>query len=220
MPLLAACAAGSDPEVYKIIPDNGQAKVGDLWISNVWVVFDQSTGNAEIIGQVANTSTSATEQLTGVTVGGATATLVAPSDTSQLATGVSISGDSVTIPSLKSVQFGQPGQPELEVSGADVTLGSNAQVTYTFSGGQTANVTAIVEPDSGQFAQYNPNGPNTASPSAQISSTATPTGTATTTASGSASPGATGTASVPAGTATKAAGTAKTTATASASASH
>jgi hypothetical protein len=180
-----------------------------MWISNVWVVFDQTTGNAEVIGQVANTDPNNTEQLTGVTVGGATATLVAPADSSQLAPGVSISGDSVSIPALRSVQFGQPGQPELEVSGADVTLGANAVVTYTFNNGQSANVTAIVEPNSGQYAQYNPNGPNTASPSAAITSTSTiiagaagtgaPTGTAT----------GTGTAS-PTGT-VKATGTAKAT---------
>ena len=189
MPLLTACAAGSDPEVYQIVPDNGQGRAGDMWISNVWVVFDQTTGNAEVTGQVANTNPNTTEQLTGVTVGGATATLVAPADTSQLAPGVSISGDSVAIPALRSVQFGQPGQPELEVAGADLTLGANAVVTYTFSNGQSTNVTAIVQPDSGQFAQFNPNGPNTASPSAAITSTSSiitgatgsgaPTGTAT-----------------------------------------
>lgn len=190
MPLLAACSAGSNPEVYQIVPDNGEGRAGDMWISNVWVVYDQTSGNAEVIGQVANTNPNTTEQLTGVTVAGATATLVAPSDTSQLATGVAINGDAVTIPALKSVQFGQPGQPELEVSGADVTLGANAQVTYTFANGQTANVVAIVEPDSGQYAQFNPNGPNTASPSAAVTSTSTitiqtgtaaPTGTATAT---------------------------------------
>lgn len=207
MPLLTACAAGSDPEVYQIVPDNGQGRAGDMWISNVWVVFDQTTGNAEVIGQVANTDQNTTEQLTGVTVGGATATLVAPADSSQLAPGVSITGDSVSIPALKSVQFGQPGQPELEVTGADVTLGANTVVTYTFGNGQSANVTAIVEPNSGQYAQYNPNGPNTASPSAAITSTSTIIAGAT----GSGAP--TGTAS-PTGTATptgtvKATGTAK-----------
>jgi hypothetical protein len=205
MPLLAACSAGSDPEVYQIVPDNGQGRAGDMWISNVWVVYDQSSGNAEVIGQVANTSPNASEQLTGVTVGGATATLVEPTDTSQLASGVAISGDAVTIPALKSVQFGQPGQPELEVSGADVTLGSNAQVVYTFANGQSANVTAIVEPNTGQYAQYNPNGPNTASPSAAITSTATAGATGTATPTGTA----TGTATATATGAAKATGTAK-----------
>jgi hypothetical protein len=116
----------------------------------------------------------------------------------------------VTIPGLKSVQFGQPGQPELEVSNADVTIGANTQVVYTFSNGQTATVTAIVQPPTGLWASFNPNGAN-GTPTATVSGTATPTvsGTPTGTATASGTAKATGTAS----------GTAKATGTATASAS-
>lgn len=223
LPLLAACSAGSDPEVYKIIPDNGNAKAGDMWISNVWVVFDPTTRNAEVIGQVANTnaSTTSSQTLTAVAISGAAATLVQPANP-QLSPGVSVSGDSVVIPGLKSVEFGQPGQPELDIANADVTLGANTIVTYTFSNGQKANVVAIVQPSSGQFAQFNPNGANSASP------LPSPTGgvaTGTPTPSGSLAGGtgapATGTAAAGDVTGTaKATGGSTPTATASSSAGH
>ncbi len=92
LPVLAGCAAGTDPEVYQIQPDNGGGKVGYTWISNVWVVADTTTGNAEVIGQVANTDPTATNSntLTSVTVNGVPATIVPPADTSQLAYGVQV----------------------------------------------------------------------------------------------------------------------------------
>jgi hypothetical protein len=220
LPLLSACANGNGAEVFQIQPDSGQAKVGTTWISNVWVVADASTGSAEVIGQVANTDPTAANsvELTSVAIAGATATIVPPTDTAQLAPGVQASSGSVTIPGLRSVQFGQPGQPELELANADLTVGSNTQVVYTFSNGQTATVTAIVQPNSGLWASYNPNGANgTPTATATGTGTATPSGTATGTAkaTGTASGTATGTAT---GTA-KATGTATATATASASAS-
>jgi hypothetical protein len=221
LPVLSACANGNGAEVYQIKPDSGQAKVGYLWISNVWVVADSTSGNAEVIGQIANTDPTATDtvQLTSVTVAGATATIVPPTDTTRLAPGVSADTSSVTIPGLKAVQFGQPGQPELEVSNAELelsnaalTIGANTQVVYTFSNGQTATVTAIVQPSAGLWASYNPNGAN-GTPTATATGTATPSvsGTATGTATASDTAKATGTAT---GTA-KATGTATASATAS-----
>ena len=213
LPVLAACSAGSDAAVYQIQPDNGEGKVGYMYISNVWVVQDQTTGNAEVIGQVANTDPTRTNTntLTSVSVGGATATIVPPSDTTQLAPGVQVSSSSVVIPGLKSVQFGETGQPELEVSNADVKLGDNTQVDYTFANGQSVSVTAIIEPDSGLWATYTPGQVNGASPSATASATATASGTATGTAGATASSTAKAT-----GTAT---GTAKATGTATATSS-
>jgi hypothetical protein len=196
--VLAACSAGNNPEVYNIVPDNGNGKTGDMYISNVWVVFDQSTGNAEIIGQVANTAlASNSNELTGVSLAGTPATVTPPTGTSGLGAGVVVSGDSVTIPGLKSVQFGEAGQPELEVPNADLTVGDNTKVTYTFSSGDSLTVSAIVEPNSGQWSIYNPNGQNSGSPSPSASvGTASPSGSSSATAgasvpatiSGSASP--------------------------------
>ncbi|HEX4789613.1 MAG TPA: hypothetical protein VH372_14175 [Actinospica sp.] len=210
LPVLAACSAGNNPEVYNIVPDNGNGKAGYMYVSNVWVVFDQSSRNAEIVGQVANTAQAGTNtnQLTGVSLAGTPATVVPPAATSNLAPGVTLTGGTVTIPGLKGVQFGEAGQPELEVPNADLTVGDNAKVTYTFSSGDSLTVTAIVEPNSGQWAQYDPNGQNSASALPSISasvSTASPTGTGASagasvpvTISGSASPQN----SVPTGTAT------------------
>jgi hypothetical protein len=223
LPVLAGCAAGNNPQVYQIQPNNGHAKAGYMWISNVWVVADTTTGNAEVIGQVANTDPTATNsvELTSVTVAGATATIVPPADTAKLGAGVQVASGSVTIPGLGSVQFGQNGQPELELANADLTVGANTQVVYTFSNGQTATVTAIVQPPTGLWAGYNPNGAN-GTPTATASGTATTTGTATATASGTstATAGATGTSTATATGTAKASGTATATATASASATR
>lgn len=221
LPVLAACSAGNSPEVYNIKPDNGQGQAGFMYISNVWVVQDPSTGNAEVIGQVANTdpTTTNSNELTSVTVAGAPATIVPPADTSLLGYGVQANSSTVTIPGLKSVQFGQPGQPELEVSNADVTIGANTNVVYTFSGGEKVTVAAIVEPNTGLWSHYNPNGLNsTASASPSASATGTATGTATATASGTAK--ATGTATSTATSTAGASATATGTATASPSATR
>lgn len=217
LPLLSACAAGGDPEVYKIVPDNGNGKSGYMYVSNVWVVFDQTTGNAEVVGQVANTDPSRADsnRLTQVTVSGAAAMITAPADTTDLAPGVQVAGGAVTIPGLQSVQFGEPGQPEIALPSADLTTGANANVTYTFSSGDSVTVTAIVEPNSGQWAHYNPNGQNTGTPtpaaSVPTTGTASPGGTATATATGSASApaaGASGTASAGASSSAKPSATA------------
>ena len=211
LPVLSACAAGEEPEVYQIQPDNGEGKAGFMYISNVWVVLDSTTGDAEVVGQVANTdpTTTDTNSLTSVTVGGAAATIVPPSDTSQLDPGVQVTSSSVAIPGMAAVQFGETGQPELEVPNADLTVGANAQVVYTFSGGQTVTVTAIIEPNSGLWASYAPG----------MTNGTTATGTATPLATGTATVKATGTATAKATGTAKASDTAKASGSASASVS-
>jgi hypothetical protein len=162
-----------------------------MWISNVWVVADPNTGNAEVIGQVANTDPNGndTNQLTSVTVNGTALSVQQPATaTPSLAPGVQVSGGDVTIPGMRSVQFGQNGQPVLLAADPGVTIGQNAQVVYTFANGATATVTAQVQPNTGLWADYNPNGTASASPSATASVTATASGTGT--ATGTASPGA------------------------------
>jgi hypothetical protein len=201
LPVLAACSAGTNPEVYDIKPNNGQAQSGYMWISNVWVVADPNTGNAEVIGQVANTDPNGNDstQLTSVTVNGAALSLQQPATTaSSLAPGVLVGGGAVTIPGLKSVQFGQKGQPVLLAPDPGVIIGQTAAVVYTFGNGSTATVTAQVQPNTGLWANYNPNGTASASPSASAFGLAT--GTASPGASVSASVGAT-----PSGTASPAA---------------
>lgn len=177
LPVLAACSAGANPEVYQIRPDAGQATAGLVWISNVWVVADPNTGNAEVIGQVANTDPNTTDsvQLTSVTVNGNPAA-VQQSPAPALAPGVAVNGSAVTVPGLASVQFGQDGQPSLTAADPGVTVGQNTQVVYSFSNGGTATVTAQVQPNTGDFAQYNPNGQAVAS---ALPSPAAPGGAAT-----------------------------------------
>jgi hypothetical protein len=207
LPVLAACAAGTDPQAYQVKPDNGQATAGYMWISNVWVVADANTGNAEVIGQLANTDPdqSSSTQLTSVTVNGSPANVQAASSPS-LAPGVTVAGDDVTIPGMRSVQFGQQGQPMLLATGPGVVVGQNAQVVYTFSDGSKATVTAQVQPNSGLWAAYNPNGPATATalpsiepgsasplvspgiPTASTTATATSSASANVTVSGTPNP--------------------------------
>ena len=208
LPVLSACAAGENAAVYQIQPDNGQGKVGYMYISNVWVVLDSTTGDAEVIGQVANTDPTLTDSntLTSVTVGGAAATIVPPSDTSQLDPGVQVNSSSVTIPGMAAVQFGESGQPELELPNADLTVGTNAEVAYTFSNGNTVTVTAIVEPNGGTWASYSPGAVNGATPTAGASASASASGTASSTAK------ATGTATAKATDTSKATGTSSATA--------
>ncbi|WP_034267273.1 hypothetical protein [Actinospica robiniae] len=163
LPVLAACSAGTDPQVYQIKPDSGMATAGYMWISNVWVVTDSNTGNAEVIGQLANTNPDqgSSLQLTSVTVNGNPMNVQAAA-ASNVAPGVQVAGDDVTIPGMRSVQFGQQGQPMLLATGPGVVAGQNAQVVYSFSDGSKATVTAQVQPNAGLWAAYNPNGPATA----------------------------------------------------------
>lgn len=190
LPVLAACSAGTNPETSDIKPDNGSATAGYMWLSNVWVVADPNSGNAEVIGQVANTNPSqdTSTELTSVTVNG-NPTTVQNADSPTLAPGVTVSGDDVTIPGLRSVQFGQKGQPMLLAANAGLTVGQNAQVVYTFSDGGTATVTAQIQPNTGVWAPYNPNGPATATafPSASASGSASASAGGSATPSGSAS---------------------------------
>lgn len=198
LPVLAACAAGTDPQAYQVKPDAGMATTGFMWISNVWVVADSNSGNAEVIGQLANTNPDqgSSLQLTSVTVNG-NAMTVQPASASALAPGVQVAGGDVTIPGMRSVQFGQKGQPMLLSTSPGVTVGQNAQVVYTFSDGSKATVTAQVQPNSGLWAEYNPNGPATAtalptiepgSATPLVSGVPTPTASGTGTGTGTSSP--------------------------------
>lgn len=163
LPVLAACSAGTNPQAYQVKPDSGMATAGFMWISNVWVVADSNTGNAEVIGQLANTNPDqgSSLQLTSVTVNGNPMNVQAAA-ASNVAPGVQVAGDDVTIPGLRSVQFGQKGQPMLLATSPGVIVGQTAQVVYTFSDGSKATVTAQVQPNAGLWAAYNPNGPATA----------------------------------------------------------
>jgi hypothetical protein len=194
VPLAAGCGAGFDNASQQVKPNSGAGIVGNIRVNNVWVVVDPATGNAEVIGAVANTGSSA-DTLQRVTATNIVAK-VSGSDASTSTTGITVAGDSVSIPGGQSVSFGQSGNPELGLADVDFQAGLLSQVTFTFAQAGSVTVTAQIQPNNGQFADYNPNGAvpeaipmiTYASPTAIASGTATSTGTPTST------PTATGTA--------------------------
>ncbi|HEY3869563.1 MAG TPA: hypothetical protein VGM10_14475 [Actinocrinis sp.] len=174
VPLAAGCGAGFTSETQAIKPDSGNGSVGPFKINNVWVVQDAKTGNAEIIGAVANTGSTA-GTMTGVEVSGHTAAIASPMSTPQMpfpkseSSQLVVGAKHVGIGPAFSVNFGQPGFPELEIPGAHLQLGSLTTVAFTFAGAGSAHIVAQVVTDTGLWASYNPNGPNIAKPSVSAS---------------------------------------------------
>jgi hypothetical protein len=197
VPLAAGCAAGFNATTQQIKPNSGSGAVGGVKVNNVWVIVDPNTGNAEVIGAVANTNSS-TDTLTGVTATNVPAKITGK-DAAESTTGITVSGDSVTIPGQQSVSFGQPGRPDLELPGAAFQPGLLSQVTFTFAQAGSVTVTAQIQANSGLWASYNPN--SAVTPTAKpTTAPATPTGTAT--ATGTATPGSTATGASATATAT------------------
>ncbi|HEV2640860.1 MAG TPA: hypothetical protein VGX23_37425 [Actinocrinis sp.] len=187
--LAAGCAAGFDATTQQIKPNAGSGQAGPVKVDNVWLIVDPASGNAEVVGAVTNTGTDA-DTLTGVTATNAAAKLTG-TDAATATTGITVGAGTVAIPGGESVSFGETGNPQLELAGVDFQAGVLAQVTFTFAQAGAVTVTAQVEPDSGLFAEYNPNSgiptptptptaPTTAAtPTAPASATGSATGTAT-----------------------------------------
>lgn len=192
LPLAAACGAGFDAAAENVKPDSGSGAVGALRVNNVWVVVDPSTGNAEIIGSVANTGGDATATLAGVQVEGNAAQLRAAADPTGTAA-------SVDIPVGQAVSFGQSRQPEIELPASGLTVGNLAHVTFDFGTVGTVVITAQIQSNTGLWAEYDPNSaivtpspspsaPASASASASSSASAGASSSASASASASASP--------------------------------
>jgi hypothetical protein len=211
--LASGCAAGFDAESQSVRPNSGAGKAGSMVINNVWVVVDPITGNAEVIGSVANTGT-LTDRLTSVQAGGDTATVHAASPAAVAAApfqfrGVSAANNAVVIGSQASVSFGRLAGPELEITGGSFQPGRVVPVTFDFATAGPATMNAQIMPNTGLFAEYNPNAANpvptpflppapTAKPTGTATATPTATGTATATATATPTP----TAATPTETAT------------------
>lgn len=194
-PLAAACGAGFDAASTQVKPDSGHGALGTLKVNNVWVIVDPNTNNAEVIGAVSNTG-STDVSWPDVQVGGAPAQIVAGGASGSAAAGGSgapAQGAAHTIGAGQTAYFGQPGQPQIEFSAAGLTLGDLTRVTFSFGDTGTVTIPAQIEPNTGEFADYNPN-PASASPSASASTSAKATASAS--ASSSASTSASATASV------------------------
>jgi len=206
--LASGCAAGFDAQSQNVRPNSGAAKDGSLVINNVWVVVDPTTGNAEVIGSVANTGT-LTDRLTSVQASGDTATVHAASPAAVAAApfqfrGVSVANDAVVIGSQASVSFGRLAGPELEITGGAFKLGGIVPVTFDFAVAGPATMNAQIMPNTGLFAGYDPNAANpvptptptptpTAKPTGTATATPTATGTSTATATATARPTSTAT---------------------------
>jgi len=206
----AGCGAGFNAESLGVRPNTGTAQVGSLKVNNVWVVVDPATGNAEIIGAVANTGTSA-DQLVSAKAGGLPATVrpAAPAVVSVSAAlpnpGISVRGDTVSIASGAAVSFGRAGRPELEIPASSFSPGRITRVDLDFAHAGSTTVTAQIMPNTGLFKEYDPNGVNpggaatvgasvSATPSGKAAASAKPSASA----NRSASAGASGSATPPA----------------------
>lgn len=195
-PFAAACGAGFNAASLVVKPNAAAGTIGDIKINNVWVIVDPDSGTAEVIGAVTNTGT-APDQLVSVSANGNFATVVAPAATTTdtapaVATGagVTVSGETVTIPPGESASFGETASPELEIIGAGLTLGTFATVKMTFAQAGSITLSAQVEQNTGLFVGYNPNAASpsaSSSPSASASSSASASASATAGASASAS---------------------------------
>lgn len=193
VPLAAGCAAGFDATTSQVKPDAASGQVGDVKVDNVWVVVDQNTGNAEIVGTVTNTG-SATDTLTGVTAT-STPAKIAGTEANTASTGITVGADSVSVPAGESVGFGNSGSPELELANASFKPGLLSQVTFTFAQAGSVTVTAEIQTNTGLFTEYDPNAgiPTTPPPPPVVTATPTPTSPATGSASAAATATPTGT---------------------------
>ncbi len=165
-PFAAACGAGFNAATDTIKPNAGAATVGSLRINNVWVVVDPSSGNAEVIGAIANTG-SDQASLPQVSVDGTSATIAPPPP----ADGAPDAGPLAAIAAGRSISFGEKGRPEIVLTGSSLSPGNLATVKFDFGSAGTATITAQVESNTGLFADYDPNSSSllpsaTASPSA------------------------------------------------------
>jgi hypothetical protein len=193
-PLAAACGAGFDPASEDVKPNAGAGTAGALKVNNVWVVADPSTGNAEVLGAVANTGTG-TASVQSVEVNGVGGQFFQAADSASPGAGASGVTSSPVIDPGQSVSFGEPGEPQVELAGSALHPGDLAQVVFSFGGAGSVTITAQVEANAGLWADYDPNAavasPSpSASPSPRGSSSAGVGAGSSASASASASPSA------------------------------
>ena len=194
-PLAAACGAGFTADSQSVKPDSGAGGSGPLLVNNVWVVVDERSNYAQVIGAVANSGGTA-DRVTGARASGVPAQV-----TGQVTNGTPacnrtvVAAGSVIVPPNRSVGFGRPGCPQLALlSSIRFRPGRVATVTLMFAQTAPVTVNAQIVSDTGLFTEYKP--------LVRIP-TATPSptrrvivgGTATATASPTASPGTTPSAS-------------------------
>ena len=184
-PLATACGAGFNSAATQVKLNSGSGSIGALKINNVWVLVDPSSNNAEVIGAVSNNG-SADVNWPTVQVDDAATQIVAGGASGSPSTGAATGSAAQSIAAGQTTYFGQPGQPQIQLSAAGLTLGDLAKVTFSFGDGGTVTVQAQIQSNTGQFADYNPN-PASPSPSASPSASASASSSASSSASASAS---------------------------------
>jgi hypothetical protein len=159
--LAAGCGAGFNAASLDVRPNSGAAQDGSLKINNVWVVVDPGTGNAEVLGAVANTG-SAADRLVSAAANGLRATVRPASPAAGAAPqeqAATVAGGEVTIEGGSSVSFGQPQQPQLALAaGPGFLPGNLARVSLDFAAAGPVTTTAEIVSNTSLFAQYDPNG--------------------------------------------------------------
>ncbi|MFD8594763.1 DUF461 domain-containing protein [Kitasatospora sp. NPDC059646] len=183
---LSACAAGNDADTLQIKPDNAATSIGnEVKLNNIVVVAPagsagEYSGPVAVTANIANTAPKDDLVLTSVKVGGTAATLTDEH-------GAQVS--QITIKAGQSVLLGgKDGAAGAQVSGAKLSVGGYADTTFTFKTAGEVSAPANVQPASGLYQGFGPQGKSTSSPSAGATSSPSPGATA----SGSPSAPATG----------------------------
>ncbi|HEV2637950.1 MAG TPA: hypothetical protein VGX23_22560 [Actinocrinis sp.] len=159
VPFATACAAGFDATTQHFQQGPGNGSTGIMRVNNVWVVLDQASGTAEVIGAVSNTSRDTTDRLTGVLAGSTSAVVRGSAPfSSHACQNVSISSGVTVFPGGSTASFGLRDCPALVLRGGTWQPGRATTVSLTFSDGGTLKVNALVMPNTGLFAEYNLNG--------------------------------------------------------------
>lgn len=171
-PILAACAAGDNAATLQVKPDSAATSIStgnaNLKLNGI-VVVTGALGNApaNVTVNIANTDTTNSDTLTGVSVDQTPAVLSGP----------------VSIAPLSSVLLSGPGQVSATVPTLTEQPGQNATVTFTFANAGSVTVQALVTAGRGQYAAYAPALPKP-TPVATLPALPTPSGKATKPAAG------------------------------------
>ncbi len=177
-PLAAGCGAGFNTASLEVKPNAGAGTVGAVKVNNVWVIVDPATGNAEVIGGVANTGSAELGWPT-VQVDGSSAQIMPTSNGGSAAAASGIGAG-------QAVNFGEPGAPQIELPNSKLTPGGLTHVTFGFGSVGTVKITAQIQSNTGLFADYDPDAA-VASPSSSPSASASAGASASASVSASAS---------------------------------
>lgn len=131
-----ASGSGAPTRNIKQVTDGVEAQSGSIYIRDILLV-SQPDGSAALVGTFINEDTTS-DALTGITVGGIPATLVAAPFDLQQNTPVIFSGDSANATGT--------------VPGLNVTPGKRVDVVVTFAHAASVTLSAIVRAKSDYFA--------------------------------------------------------------------